>query len=442
MANPGANQVLSREPSRQAAVPRASFSCRPFAGAVALALLALLLALPGRATPPRASLELAVALFDQNKLTEALPLLEQVTARDPCDARAQAWLADTYRRLGRRDEAIRAARLALEDDSCSSFAHVVLAAVYAPGAAVVPTSVSDSTWLHLLRAVECDSTDGNAWEFVALESIRRGEPETRRRSLRLLVESGHLTPAALSFGRWLLRTLPRNAILLTNGDLDTYPTMALQQVEGLRPDVVVAERGLIGAPWILRYLRDRAGVPLPYEDWQLDTLSVLVDEQGKRLRVSDRVLRGWQERQTRGAFDRPICLAATLDESFLAGMKGHLRDAGPFLVWRPEAVGDTPDTAAMRASLGGIREDEFVGPWAGPRDRSPVHRVYSKRVARTVTGTALTYAEWLIRAGRIAEGERVLDWADRFEARTELGPSFTSEIAELRAAANRGKPKR
>jgi len=91
----------------------------------------------------------------------------------------------------------------------------------------------------------------------------------------------------------------------------------------------------------------------------------------------------------------------------------------------------------MRVSLEGIRDDEFAGPWAGPRDRSPVHRLYSKHVVANVTGMAVTYADWLIRAGRVAEGERVLEWAEKFEPKTELGPVHTQRIAELRAAAKK-----
>jgi len=402
-----------------------------------LAVVLLFLPLSTAATPEPVSFDQARALYDQNKMAEALPLLEQLAARDWHDARVHALLADTYRRLGRKDEAISAARLALESDSCNSFAHVVLAAEYAPGARPVPLAASDSMWLHLLSAVRCDSTDGNAWEDVTLESIRRGEPALRKRSLRRMVESGHLTPAALAYGRWSLRTLPQNAILVTNGDLDTYPTLALQEVEGLRRDVVVAERGLLGAPWFLRFIRDQQGVPLPFEDSRLDTLSQTDDGRWHTLMVSDRVLRGWLDRKARGAFDRPICFAVTVDEGFLASIKEHLQEAGPYWVWRPEAVGGVPDTAAMRASLQGIRDDEFAGPWAGPRDRSPVHRLYSKHVVANVTGMAVTYADWLIRAGRVAEGERVLEWAEKFEPKTELGPVHTQRIAELRAAAKK-----
>jgi hypothetical protein len=46
----------------------------------------------------------------------------------------------------------------------------------------------------------------------------------------------------------------------------------------------------------------------------------------------------------------------------------------------------------------------------------------------------VTYADWVIRAGRVAEGERVLEWVEKFEPKTELGPVFTQRIAELRAA--------
>jgi len=48
---------------------------------------------------------------------------------------------------------------------------------------------------------------------------------------------GFLHQAALAYGRAELRTLPPDALLLTNGDMDTYPAQAVQVTEGFRTDV-------------------------------------------------------------------------------------------------------------------------------------------------------------------------------------------------------------
>ncbi len=72
---------------------------------------------------------------------------------------------------------------------------------------------------------------------------------------------------AYYYGWNMLNFLDENAILITNGDNDTFPLWYLQQVEGLRPDVDVVNLSLSQINWYLKQLKDR-GVPLSftYED--------------------------------------------------------------------------------------------------------------------------------------------------------------------------------
>jgi hypothetical protein len=401
---------------------------------VALILLVSLLfcGLIGCSRSKPASLEEALALYRQNKLEQALPQFEGLAAQDESNAEVLTWLAETYRRLGKKGEAVRTARLALRSDPCNSFAHTVMAEAMNPVVGAWEESNSDSTWVHVMKAVECDSTDGNPWLLVWGESMRRGDPDMLHKCLRSLVHSGFLTKAALAYGRWMLRGLPPNAILLTNGDMDTYPPCAVQEVEGFRKDVVVVNRGTLETPWYARFIRDYEAVPLPFTDVELDHLSAYRDSRGNLQMPSDQIFRGWVDQKSNGSFDRPLAITVTVDEEFFSDMKSHFRFDGAFWLWQEAPADGTPDMALMKASLEGQQPADFSGPWVSERDRSPIRRIQTKHLVGNITATALAYCALLIETNRLSEAERWLTWAEELESKSELGPTYTERIAQLK----------
>jgi tetratricopeptide (TPR) repeat protein len=372
----------------------------------------------------QSNLDKPLALYFETKLEQALPLFEQIVNKHQKNPEAQTWLAETYRRLGRKEDAIRTARTALGLSPCYSFAHLVLAQASYPN--------NDTIAVHVTKAIECDSTDPNGWLMMWGEAIRHADPTLRDKCLRKLVETGFFTKAALAYGRAELRTLPKDAILLTNGDMDTYPAQAVQVTEGFRTDVAVVEREHLGITWACRFMRDYQNIPLPIPDAQLDLMKDSTGSSGTTITTSDQMFRSLLNQKQNGTMDRPLALAPTVEEGFYSWNKEHFKYQGMFFLWQPEHDNETADTTSFRKCLSGIDPEDFTGPWASLKDRSPVRRYYTKRIVGVLFEIALTYSKELIKAKRYVEGEKTLQWLEDFEQKTELGQVSTEEIVQLR----------
>jgi Protein of unknown function (DUF2723) len=154
---------------------------------------------------------------------------------------------------------------------------------------------------------------GVAALLVRLSRIRAADARPRARTRALvgllaaaLVLAVALTPpplhgrtrhrddAARVLARGALEHAPPQAVIIAGSDHWVFPMMYLQEVEGVRPDVVVLVRGLSGSSWfwqhlfdrhadlrpfalrgpggqparIARFLADNPGRPVLYEDWE------------------------------------------------------------------------------------------------------------------------------------------------------------------------------
>ena len=112
----------------------------------------------------------------------------------------------------------------------------MLADCFDPVMSMWESASGDSTWTHNRRAVADDPKNGDAWLSVWKHAVARGDSAWERRSLETLSRIGFFTGAALAYNRWQLERLPANAVLLTNGDMDTFPSVVLQGALGVRRD--------------------------------------------------------------------------------------------------------------------------------------------------------------------------------------------------------------
>ncbi|MDP6778550.1 MAG: DUF2723 domain-containing protein, partial [Candidatus Latescibacteria bacterium] len=170
---------------------------------------------------------------------------------------------------------------------------------------------------------------------------------------------------AYDYGHNILASCEQDAILMTNGDNDTFPLWFLQEVMGFRRDVRVVNLSLLNTSWYVKQLRDvQPTLPIHYSDDYIDrvltafTRSAVV--KSGRLWREDREVTAagisWTiPASPRGIlriqdvmvlklidwnnWERPFYFATTVPEQNLLNLKAHLQMEGMVYRLNPEKPG-------------------------------------------------------------------------------------------------------
>jgi hypothetical protein len=100
--------------------------------------------------------------------------------------------------------------------------------------------------------------------------------------INMLGTNFHINDRSRNYVPWdysynMLQSVAPNAILFTNGDNDTFPLWYLQDVEGVRQDVRIANLSLLNTPWYIKQLKHNTPhgadkVPMTLTDEEIDRI--------------------------------------------------------------------------------------------------------------------------------------------------------------------------
>jgi tetratricopeptide (TPR) repeat protein len=112
----------------------------------------------------------------------------------------------------------------------------------------------------LERAVQLDPSYNDPWFGLIGIYMDRNDEERTDIALRHLLENDAIAEEVMDYNYNMLSGLGKEAILITNGDNDTYPGWILTRILKHRPDVTIVNRSLLNTDWYPIYLIDH-GLP-------------------------------------------------------------------------------------------------------------------------------------------------------------------------------------
>ena len=107
---------------------------------------------------------------------------------------------------------------------------------------------------QLEKAIALDRHFADPWFSLVIHYMESREIEQLNVALRRLLESGAVADEVMDYNYNVLISLEENAILITNGDNDTYPAWILTRILDVRPDVNIINRSLLNTDWYPLYV--------------------------------------------------------------------------------------------------------------------------------------------------------------------------------------------
>jgi tetratricopeptide (TPR) repeat protein len=190
------------------------------------------------------------------------------------------------------------------------------------------------------------------WGMVAMYYAYKDDVAQAIDRMKAGRQAGAFNDALLEYNRNMLNSCEPNAILFTNGDMDTFPVFYIQAVENCRRDVTVVNVSLLNTSWYIKKMKQgypfgANGIPVQLDAAAIEALKPELFKQkemdiafvggknqshrytwtmaptveNRAIRVQDQMVLHLIE-QNRD--NRPIYFAATVEENNLIGLNKYL----------------------------------------------------------------------------------------------------------------------
>ncbi|MBD3285368.1 hypothetical protein GF338_03430 [candidate division WOR-3 bacterium] len=233
----------------------------------------------------RNQLEKADGLFFDARFPEAQKAYSEILETDENCVDARIGLGRSLRYQGELEGATRELKKAYEKDKTHPRACLYYGKSLMPWLGMAPKDKPEvelvEEGIELMEdALSKDAALFDAHTMLWPAYLYKGDVKKANSQLVAMVEKSYFPQAVLDYGYNLLAGADEGAILFSNGDMDTYPLIALQLSEGTRTDVKVVNISLLNLPWYAVYVKDHLKVPVSLSEDEINSLKPAQTDEG------------------------------------------------------------------------------------------------------------------------------------------------------------------
>lgn len=129
----------------------------------------------------------------------------------------------------------------------------------------------------------------------------------------------------VDYARNILDSCDKDAVIFTNGDNDTFPLWYIQEVEGYRRDIRVANLSLLNTSWYIRQLKYQKNLPITLTNDAIDSLRAFrISNSDRIVRIQDQMLQHIITENQSSGWKIPLYFAITVPGENRLGMEDHM----------------------------------------------------------------------------------------------------------------------